>query len=721
MRTMFPVLFAAILTISALPVSAATNEAIFEAGGIDRDAALVNLRFDRVHNAIILDDSRLYEDDAPGAGTPEGYNYRGTEWKEDLRKGIVAKKILVVDNPAAFGGRLLIKAIETPGNTAPLKLSVNGVAFVRPASVYEAATARQYTNELWDRWFYIDMPSGALKKGENEILLSADSDSTAWQILISLEKEFARGSTDRPHHPNRSMKSSDGGATWSDSKLGTANAVDGEYNVRVSLDQYVPRGEYLSPVIDVVDDSSPLKLKTIVQSVECLANIDTPEGTSAAVSIRFGTSPFADDTSWTKWTSLMPGQPARITGNYRCIQWKASLETANPLKTPSINGFSVKAVYDDISTSAKTGLHVSVEKNGHVARMSYPFEYENLNHPGLVQYRKTFRLDEVVEGAQTEFEKMMRLLHWAYRIPVTSNAYSWNWNDVPLLVKDENGKPKLQMDYSGRRRDAMCLYPNQALIGALLAFGFQARHINIHSEGVSGHEVTEVWSDEFDKWIYMDATRDYYYFDLKTGTPLNLLEIHNLMIEQVPNVETWQRPFAIEYANQIGVNVNIGMREGDNPVSIVEHGTHILELMGHFRIIPRNNFLSKPLPVPVHTGETMWGWDGFLNWYDAKFPKRWEYQRQTDRAPDFYEPLNQSEVYLFETDSPGVLKVAVDTFTPGGFDTFLVRIDDGSWFEMKRPAWDWPITGGIHTLEVRTRNVRGVLGPVSRLAVTYNP
>lgn len=71
---------------------------------------------------------------------------------------------------------------------------------------------------------------------------------------------------------------------------------------------------------------------------------------------------------------------------------------------------------------------------------------------------------------------------------------------------------------------AICLYSNRALIGALLAFGHQARHININSEAVSGHEVTEVWSNEFNKWIYMDATRDYYYFDKKTGAPLNPLE-----------------------------------------------------------------------------------------------------------------------------------------------------------------------------------------------------
>ncbi len=143
-------------------------------------------------------------------------------------------------------------------------------------------------------------------------------------------------------------------------------------------------------------------------------------------------------------------------------------------------------------------------------------------------------------------------------------------------------------------------------------------------------------------------------------------------------------------------------------------------MMGHFRIIPRNDFLTHPTPVPVHQGTTMWGWDGFLNFHDAQFPKRWEYQRYSDRALDFYEPLNQAQVSLAETADRGVLKVEVDTFTPG-LETFLVRVDDGKWTEQKSPAWMWTLRPGKNGLEVRVRNVRSVLGPPSALEVTYNP
>ena len=148
---------------------------------------------------------------------------------------------------------------------------------------------------------------------------------------------------------------------------------------------------------------------------------------------------------------------------------------------------------------------------------------------------------------------------------------------------------------------------------------------------------------------------------------------------------------------------------------------HILEIMGHFRIIPRNDFLSKPLPVPVHTGDTMWGWDGFLNWYDDVFPKRDEYQRYTNRESDFYQPLNQAKIYLNETNKSGILKVEVDDFTPGGSDGFLVATKDGEWQNQSQKSWDWTLQSGLNTIKVRTKNIRGILGPVSELNVTYNP
>ena len=155
---------------------------------------------------------------------------------------------------------------------------------------------------------------------------------------------------------------------------------------------------------------------------------------------------------------------------------------------------------------------------------------------------------------------------------------------------------------------------------------------------------------QFNKWIYLDPTIDTYYFDTRTGVPLNLLEIHNLLVKQMPHTETWERPFSPDIGKEVVSRIKVGMRQGNNPYSIVysegdNGGSWALETMGHFRIIPRNDFLSNPLPVPVHTGETAWGWNGFLNWYDDTFPKRDEFQTYTNRAIDFYQPRTRQRFF----------------------------------------------------------------------------
>ena len=100
--------------------------------------------------------------------------------------------------------------------------------------------------------------------------------------------------------------------------------------------------------------------------------------------------------------------------------------------------------------------------------------------------------------------------------------------------------------------------------------------------------------------------------------------------------------------------------------------------------------------------------------------QRTEFQRQTNRFVDFYEPLNQSQIFLSETDQQSILKVEAATFTPD-FETFLVRINDGEWIASKNTAWHWKLKAGLNKIEVRVRNVRGVLGPVSCIKLTFNP
>ena len=386
------------------PAAAEKTGVRLDAAGIESGGRLVNLRFQRADGVITLDDAELIEDDGPATGVPEGMDLKSREsneeWIENLKRGVVIKKLLVLDDPAAFSGRLVFKGIEVKGNTHPLHISLNGVRIVRPPSAQAAPFARQYTDySPNDRWYYIDLPVGALKKGENEILLWTESEPVSWRVLIALDKEFARGSLTRTRHPNRSLKSSDDGTTWTDSKLGPLGSVDGEYSVRLSLDRFVDQGEYLSPVMDAAEGSSLLKRAVRVGRVKVSADIETPEGTAADLSVRFGASPRPDDPSWTAWAPAGGDGVLPDGGNLRYVQWKAVLSTANPLLSPKLKGVEVSAEWEALSPAGGAGLAARAVRNGRAVRASYPFGYENLLHPELEKYRKNARLDRIVEGA----------------------------------------------------------------------------------------------------------------------------------------------------------------------------------------------------------------------------------------------------------------------------------------------------------------------------------
>ncbi|MFA5245420.1 MAG: hypothetical protein WC380_08970, partial [Pedobacter sp.] len=173
----------------------------FDSADIEKEAQLINLNFDRSNELIRLQETELVEDDAPAAGLPEGYRTytKGpVEWVEDLRKGIVIKKILPLENTAARSVRVVFKGMEVKGNKEPLHFSVNGEKFIRPASLIVYPQARQYIDMAGlDRWFYVDLPAGKLRKGNNELLMWTESDSTSWRVLIAHINEFKRGSLTR--------------------------------------------------------------------------------------------------------------------------------------------------------------------------------------------------------------------------------------------------------------------------------------------------------------------------------------------------------------------------------------------------------------------------------------------------------------------------------------------------------------------------------------------
>ena len=727
-KIVFLITFVIIITASYGTTTPLIFNRQFDSSELESRGQLIQLKYDREKGEIKLDDRVLIEDDAPGNGPPEGVEDRA--WFEKLHRGVLIKKEIVLDDPRAYNVYIVMNGVEVEQNEHPLHISVNGKEFTRLPSKYAYPLSEHYYiigkhNYFTDNWFIIEFPVGALRTGTNEILLWADSEETSWEVKVAAEQEFKRGSTTRIHHPNRSSKSMNGGKTWDYSLLGWKDEIDGEYAIRVSLDRYATAGTYISPVIDITDtNSAGIKKMTEITGSKLLWDIECPEGTKACISYRTGESPICNAAE--QWTDFLPVSDYEVTianprGRY--LQFRVEMTTENPLLSPKIKGLNIYTDGETITPESNISCHITEFRNGQVINPSVEFVHEDFKK--LSDFRKRFELDKLLAGTSTEFEKQIKLLRFAYQIPIKPmEGYVWDFNALPILKKDEKNNIIFQTDYTGRRRDLHCLMSNFTLMGACLAMGYPARYVNLQTEGRShAHEVVEVWSNDFNKWIYMDATRDFYIYDPDTGIPLSLTEVNERLREIVPHgVADWYDPIWMQIPDETeAYKVNVEYREGDNKYSIrdVTQGPHILFLMGQLHMVIRNDFASRPWLVPWRIASGHWGGNQFYGYYNETFPRKREYMLNTNRWQDFNFPLNQTELTLSETEIPGILQVEMDTVTPN-FETFEIQIDNTNVIESAHFSFEWHLHEGKNTLEVRARNNVGVKGPTSRVVILVN-
>ena len=115
------------------------------AADLETRGQLQQLQYCRRDNAIVLDDMLLIEDDAPAIGQPEGAQDRS--WFENLHRGVMIRKDLVLDDARAFAAYLLFNGIEKDDNEHPLHIRLNGHHVLRPPTKLAPPIAREvYTS-----------------------------------------------------------------------------------------------------------------------------------------------------------------------------------------------------------------------------------------------------------------------------------------------------------------------------------------------------------------------------------------------------------------------------------------------------------------------------------------------------------------------------------------------------------------------------------------------
>ena len=119
------------------------------------------------------------------------------------------------------------------------------------------------------------------------------------------------------------------------------------------------------------------------------------------------------------------------------MQWRATLSTRHPLETPVLKSVQVAAEVETQDLSWGRVLSSSVPE---ILRSSHAFGYQAPSRRTKM-LRSRWHLDELVAGAEDDFEIIVRLAHWVREQWTDGWNRSWKalhycppW-DAPLILE----------------------------------------------------------------------------------------------------------------------------------------------------------------------------------------------------------------------------------------------------------------------------------------------
>jgi len=161
-------------------------------------------------------------------------------------------------------------------------------------------------------------------------------------------------------------------------------------------------------------------------------------------------------------------------------------------------------------------------------KMDIPFSYESKDSKCLSMVREYFKLDSVA-GQGDELSKIINLLHFAH----------------DNIRHDGSNRAFAEMDaidlynyYKTTGKGVNCRQLAISLCEMYLSMGIPARYVTCmpaDSLDFECHVINTVWSDQLQKWLYIDPTMDAWVMD-ENGTMLSIAEVRDRLMNDLPLV-----------------------------------------------------------------------------------------------------------------------------------------------------------------------------------------
>ena len=193
---------------------------------------------------------------------------------------------------------------------------------------------------------------------------------------------------------------------------------------------------------------------------------------------------------------------------------------------------------------------------------SYEFCFEDPHSPEI-KWLQHYTLP-VIKGVDSQWDRYSVLRTWVReQIPYRDTVMKSQWD----------AKRILQTVWDDPSVGFICDAFAATYVSACASVGLNARMVHLGDNRGFGHYATEVWSDDYRKWVFMDPLYNCH-FTLK-GVPLSALELHDLWKKrELGELEKW----------------------GDNHEKL-DHDMRSMDYFNLFKdiqVVNANNFLSNP-------------------------------------------------------------------------------------------------------------------------------
>lgn len=336
---------------------------------------------------------------------------------------------------------------------------------------------------------------------------------------------------------------------------------------------------------------------------------------------------------------------------------------------------------------------IKIVKNGRFSESpDLGFRYQDLEEPLLAQLARRENLAKRAGSGPREFDQIVRMREWVADQwkPGSPDPYP-PWNALTIL------------DWiRSKKTSGHCGQYSQVLLQSLAALGHTARYVELGSrENPYAHFAVEVWSNDFNKWVVMDA--DYNLHFERHGVPLNTLEVHDALVSMRLAEVFLKRS---------------QLRRGYSDPTRWPNGT--AELYYYIRFHLKADHLSKPDEPPFDRLNDMVEWvdKRTVAWESGiqrtEFPREQLTTKKTlDRAA-VEAPINQVHVTAVSDDQGVLLTLRHNVRHYRNYEYRITTGERrGEWQRHTDNAIRVPHSAVKRQIEIRGVNVRGVAGPAS--------